>query len=197
MNKIFVSVLLVCLNSILVENSKNLNDLLKYLNFEKADQQFICPTPEGKYSHRECHKFWVCYKWLAYEFNCPPGFYYNENKKDCDLPQNVECSPNPTTIEETTSKMDSTTSISDFICPEEFGAFPHEDCTKFWECFKFYGYEKSCPEGEAWNDLTKKCDKESFDTCFNSGMFLNNKLFSINIILNLRLDEKNICSSVK
>jgi hypothetical protein len=175
MKKIFVSVLLVCLNWISAENSKNSNDLLKYLNFEKANQQFVCPTPYGKYRHRECHKYWVCSKWLAYEFNCPPGLYYNENKEECDYPQNVECSPNPTPIEEeTTSEIDSATSVSDFICPEEFGAFPHEDCTKFWECIRFYGYEKSCPEGKAWNDLTKDCDEKSYDTCFNSSMFLLN-----------------------
>jgi hypothetical protein len=174
MRKIFVSVLLVlvCLNSISAENS---NDLLKYLNFEKADQQFVCATPDGKYPHRECHKYWMCSNGLPYEFNCPPGLYYNKNKQECDWPQNVECNPNPTTIEEETpSEIDSTTSVSGFICPEEFGVFPHEDCTKFWECIKFLGHEMSCPEGEAWNDLAKKCDEKSFDTCFNSGMFLFN-----------------------
>jgi hypothetical protein len=158
MNKIFVSVLLVCLNSISAENSKNSNDLLKYLNFEKADQQFVCPTPDGKYSHRECHKYWKCYNWLAYEFNCSPGLYYNENKKECDWPQNVECSPNPITIEETDTTTELPTTGEPFTCPTQHGLYAHQNCWMFWQCSYWTPYEFLCAKGTAWNDNIKVCD---------------------------------------
>ncbi len=78
-----------------------------------------------------------------------------------------------TTTEEPTTQMTdfwtpTTSKIPQNHCSGAHNLISHENCTKFWWKFQGIIKEISCDSGLAWNDWSKRCDKQSFSECFKS-----------------------------
>ncbi|XP_050074571.1 chitinase-3-like protein 1 [Anopheles maculipalpis] len=52
---------------------------------------FVCPRDGYFRDPSNCNKYYRCYSGYKYEFNCPSGLYFNEEKLTCDWPYNVKC----------------------------------------------------------------------------------------------------------
>ncbi|ENN72236.1 hypothetical protein D910_01721 [Dendroctonus ponderosae] len=51
----------------------------------------------------DCNSYYECSNGRAIHFSCPPGTYYDGNKK-CQWPENVDCGTRPTTLEPPTTE---------------------------------------------------------------------------------------------
>jgi hypothetical protein len=52
---------------------------------DPLDHSVLLPHPT------DCSKFFICSNGVPIEVWCPPGLYFNNELKVCDLPENVKC----------------------------------------------------------------------------------------------------------
>ncbi|XP_064458995.1 protein obstructor-E-like [Ornithodoros turicata] len=128
---------------------------------QEAQGQGNCPRRWGMYTHpTDCGKFITCVDGKSFDFNCPEGLAYNQERGVCDWPDLVErCDaeaflnfrcPEPSQYE-----------LQDFVNPPY--AHP-SDCAKHYVCVAtFYGKRLprllSCDYGNVFNPNTRACDE--------------------------------------
>ncbi|KAI5634151.1 chitin binding peritrophin-A domain-containing protein [Phthorimaea operculella] len=60
----------------------------------KSSAQDTCAAADSEgqlVEHQECAKFYECAGGVPVPFTCPDNLYYNDDKKICDHPENVDC----------------------------------------------------------------------------------------------------------
>ncbi|XP_055628287.1 peritrophin-1-like [Toxorhynchites rutilus septentrionalis] len=108
----------------------------------------------------DCSKFLTCSWGQLVEQSCPAGQLWNDARKYCDFPANVQCDePNPPANE--------CPQIAD---PEHTVFIPHADCAKFYICtWNGVAVEKDCPAGLHWNQQLSHCDYPQQAGCVSDG----------------------------
>ena len=78
--------------------------------FYSGWSRLICKDPNGLYGHlTDCQKYYQCGHGTPYEYTCPPGTLWNDQRKSCDWAHNVICQLQETTTPTATSTTTVTT----------------------------------------------------------------------------------------
>lgn len=130
-----------------------------------SNTQLCTNVPDGtmKVNPYNCNSYLTCLGGLAFEQFCQDGLFFDQVKRQCDYPENVNCSPSgggggggSGPIENPEMKPH----------PECAAAGPgtnlmlkHEtDCNKFYKCDGNMAVTMKCPKDLHWNDAAKHCD---------------------------------------
>ncbi|KAK6637064.1 hypothetical protein RUM43_010738 [Polyplax serrata] len=120
------------------------SELLKY-----------CKAPRGQFGlESSCQKYVDCWDDVAVEQTCSGNLLFNEDKKYCDFPENVDCGGRP--INEQPS-----TSSNEGNCSAPFSTYRSStNCGEFFMCSHSIPYKFLCPGGLAYNNDLGVCDYE-------------------------------------
>ncbi|KAJ8954028.1 hypothetical protein NQ318_004321 [Aromia moschata] len=114
----------------------------------------FCPYPSPVTTYypntEDCHQFFECYEGRKYTLVCNDNLLWNQEKLECDYPQNVNCNR------------------SDNVCENErdgtYLANP-DDCSSFFECVDHKAIGAKCSPGTVWNQAVLNCDFPSNVNC--------------------------------
>lgn len=146
--------------------------------------------PNGSYvnSPTNCRAYYACSNGLAIAYLCPYGFYFNEAKQLCDLPENVLCETlNGDVTTETPPNTDATpgpaptagtdvpgttdeTDIFDLICdghPDGYLINNPISCQAFWRCTNGMAIPGQCESAFNFNEPKQLCDHPANYPCDN------------------------------
>ncbi|XP_066143521.1 mucin-2-like isoform X2 [Euwallacea fornicatus] len=122
-----------------------------------------CPLVDGNdsvyFPHDDCTKFWQCSNGVAHEHDCPAGLHFNPKLNVCDWPEQAGCAgTNGTTTKTTTAPITNVPGDCPLVDGNDSVYFPHDDCTKFWQCSNGVAHEHDCPAGLHFNPQLNVCD---------------------------------------
>ncbi|XP_058064606.1 LOW QUALITY PROTEIN: uncharacterized protein LOC131214247 [Anopheles bellator] len=126
---------------------------------ECADTVTTVPTPGICYgladglrvpSPDSCSLFYTCYNEGGTPSFCPPGQWFNEELQDCDDPENVDCTREPSTTAQPT------TGICEGQPDGRYVASPYS-CTQFYVCVNDTGYPSVCGPGLWFSEAAQDC----------------------------------------
>ncbi|XP_023215863.1 chondroitin proteoglycan 2-like isoform X1 [Centruroides sculpturatus] len=103
---------------------------------------FECPTANGLFKNpADCSTFYQCSNYIPYLHNCPASLHYNEDKEQCDYPENANCDNS------TGSRTRITTAQPeiDKNCTQRSGMFPYTNSSLYLQCENWHGKVRSCP----------------------------------------------------
>ncbi|XP_073841569.1 uncharacterized protein [Musca autumnalis] len=147
-------------------------------------QPTVIPTPDTDSTHsytyyqpypNDCSRYYKCEAQI-----CPPGYYWNSYKHQCDLPQLAQCpfaaapvvpATSYTPIVPTAGTVQQSTPTVNLnggeLCDEcaswclgqghIYLPYP-QDCRKFIQC-NGLAFIHKCPDQLLWNDKLKTCDR--------------------------------------
>ncbi|ODN00760.1 putative chitinase 3 [Orchesella cincta] len=105
-----------------------------------------------------CDVYFICVNGTPIEEQCADGLYFNPIIKECDFPENVNCSG---------PGIPTTTPIPVPDCPAEgvhFIAFPG-NCSLYYMCVEGFPVLSKCAEGTLFDPINHQCDLEANVNC--------------------------------
>lgn len=154
-----------------------------------GDSQFLADA-------KNCSRYYNCIGGTAFVMYCPEGYYWNEDKKQCDVAGMSRClNPDlvigdsvpvdnePTTTTEvpatttttttteapTTTKAPTTTTAD--VTPRCDGSVQFlgdpTDCSRYYNCIAGAAFPMECPKDAFWNEDKSQCDVAAKSRCLN------------------------------
>jgi Chitin binding Peritrophin-A domain len=113
-------------------------------------------VPDGQFirSPVACHTFYRCENnEVAETYDCPIGEWFDEERQECNIIDNVECDIGGTT----TTTLSPGGDICENVADGQFVRSP-DDCHIFFECNGGEAEEMECPIGEWFDVERQECD---------------------------------------
>ncbi len=142
-----------------------------------ADRDLICPlVPADNFVFRasklDCEVYYLCLTSAVHQLSCASGFHFSQDFDYCDVPENVQCTPEPTGPPPTTlPPTPSLPNVTETECPDWPGIVyvPHpEDCQHYFICFHGRFQLFRCADGLLFDTVSGQCDIESRAQCFSN-----------------------------
>ncbi|XP_050091536.1 uncharacterized protein LOC126575067 [Anopheles aquasalis] len=98
-----------------------------------------------------CNQYYLCVNEIGWPQICPDGLWYDEDRKTCDVPENVQCPLTPTTVAPT--PWDRCVGVEDlsFVSDDDF-------CYRYYQCVNGVPYPMICPNDQWFDERRQVCD---------------------------------------